>query len=278
MFAYVSLGTNDVARATRFYDAALAPLGLARCEARSDAAEASWAGWGRHAAGGSRQVSLWVCQPFDGRPASAGNGTMVALPGDSWDQVDGFHAAALAHGGTSEGAPGLRPHYGADFYAAYVRDPDGNKLAAVCRGFATRQASEAAARARSRGNAGLDHVHIFASDLAATVDFFRRMLGAAVVWDEPAAGVRNVRLALGRGHVHVYDQPPRRERGGAIHHLGVATDDLEGLVARMREAGFAFRNPIRDDGAFRYVMIAGPDDLLIELFECREPVRWGIRD
>jgi predicted lactoylglutathione lyase len=60
---------------------------------------------------------------------------MVALWVRTWAEVDTFHAAALAHGGRSEGAPGLRLQYNPDFYAAYVRDPDGNKLAAVCRGF-----------------------------------------------------------------------------------------------------------------------------------------------
>ena len=60
---------------------------------------------------------------------------MVAFSARSWKEVEEFHAQALAHGGASEGAPGLRPQYTPDFYAAYVRDPDGNKLAAVCRGF-----------------------------------------------------------------------------------------------------------------------------------------------
>jgi len=124
---------------------------------------------------------------------------------------------------------------------------------------------------------GLDHVHIFASDVAATVDFFRTMFGAQVVWDEAAAGVRNVRLALGAAFIQVYDQPPRAPRGGAIHHLGIETDDLDGLVAQMTARGFRFRNPVRDEPKFRYVMISGPDDLLIELFECREPVRWQVR-
>ena len=59
---------------------------------------------------------------------------MVALWAKSWREVEAFHASALAHGGTSEGAPGLRLAYNPDFYAAYVRDPDGNKLAVVCRG------------------------------------------------------------------------------------------------------------------------------------------------
>jgi predicted lactoylglutathione lyase len=63
------------------------------------------------------------------------NGSMVAFGARSWKEVDDFHAAALARGGSSEGAPGLRPQYNPGFYAAYVRDPDGNKVAAVCRGF-----------------------------------------------------------------------------------------------------------------------------------------------
>ena len=69
--------------------------------------------------------------PFDQQPATAGNGSMVAVAAPSRRGVDEFHAAALAAGGSSEGAPGLRPHYGPNFYVAYVRDPDGNKLAAV---------------------------------------------------------------------------------------------------------------------------------------------------
>jgi predicted lactoylglutathione lyase len=63
----------------------------------------------------------------------------LGLAAKSWEQVDAFHAAALSHGGTSEGEPGLRVHYQPDFYAAYVRDPDRNKLAVVCRGFTQRQ-------------------------------------------------------------------------------------------------------------------------------------------
>jgi catechol 2,3-dioxygenase-like lactoylglutathione lyase family enzyme len=124
---------------------------------------------------------------------------------------------------------------------------------------------------------GLDHVHLFASDVEASVEFFRSMFGATVVWDEDAAGARNVRLALGAAFIHLYDQPPRAPRGGAIHHLGIETDDLDGLVARMTAQGFRFRNPVRDEPRFRYVMVGGPDDLLIELFECREPERWQVR-
>jgi catechol 2,3-dioxygenase-like lactoylglutathione lyase family enzyme len=123
---------------------------------------------------------------------------------------------------------------------------------------------------------GLEHVHLFASDLDATVAFFRTMFGATPVWDHDAAGARNVRLALGNAFLQLYDQPPKRPRGGAMHHVGIATDDLDALVGHMSSQGYAFRNPVRDAGDFRYVMVSGPDDLLIELFECREPARWGM--
>ncbi len=99
MFTYVYLGTNDLERATRFYDAAMASLGLRRCVTNDPEWDRISAGWGTYEDGGVRELALWVGKPFD-----------------------------------QEGAPGLRPHYGPDFYAAYVRDPDGNKLAAVCRG------------------------------------------------------------------------------------------------------------------------------------------------
>ncbi|NCM96168.1 MAG: VOC family protein [Rhodobacterales bacterium] len=122
MFAYITIGTNDLARAQRFYDATLATLGATRlvtsdCEL----------GYGP--AGGPPR--LWINHPFDGRPASVGNGSMPALIAATRAAVDAFHAAALAHGGSDEGAPGLR-RYGPDFYAAYLRDPDGNKLSALC--------------------------------------------------------------------------------------------------------------------------------------------------
>ena len=138
MLTYVYVGTNDLARAIRFYSATLAPLGMPRCVTGDPEWDRTAAGWGIYEDGGARELGFWVGTPFDERPASVGNGSMVAFSAASWRQVEEFHAAALAHGGRCEGAPGLRPHYGADFYAAYVRDPDGNKLAAVSRGFTTR--------------------------------------------------------------------------------------------------------------------------------------------
>ncbi len=134
MFTYVCLGTNDLARAARFYDAALAVLGIARCDTSGEPDWQGTIGWGVYEDHGRRELALWLTTPFNRQAATAGNGTMVALRAQSWEQVDRFHSTALAHGGTSEGAPGLRPQYNADFYACYVRDPDGNKLAVVCRG------------------------------------------------------------------------------------------------------------------------------------------------
>jgi catechol 2,3-dioxygenase-like lactoylglutathione lyase family enzyme len=77
------------------------------------------------------RIRFWVTRPYDDKPATIGNGSMPALIAPTRAAVDAFHQAALAHGGTDEGTPGLRP-YGASFYACYVRDPDGNKLSAVC--------------------------------------------------------------------------------------------------------------------------------------------------
>jgi catechol 2,3-dioxygenase-like lactoylglutathione lyase family enzyme len=116
----VTLGTADLDRAIRFYDPVMAVLGLARLPD----APPGWAGWGPPDGPG-----LWLCAPFDGRPATAGNGSMVTFRATGAAQVRAFHAAALAHGGTDEGPPGTRPAYDPGFYVAYVRDPDGHKLA-----------------------------------------------------------------------------------------------------------------------------------------------------
>ena len=134
MFTYVSLGSCDLHRSVAFYDPVMAAIGHARCDTGDDSEWDGWVGWGAYSEAGQIEVALWLCTPFDGRPASVGNGTMVALRASTWEQVQVFHREALAHGGACEGGPGLRPHYGTDFYACYVRDPDGNKLAAVFRG------------------------------------------------------------------------------------------------------------------------------------------------
>ena len=116
MIGYVTLGTNDLARATRFYDALAAELGVGRMM-ESD----TFIAWGKP--GGGAGVGL--TSPFDGKPATVGNGVMVALEASDRVQVGKLHEIALANGGSDEGAPGERSP---GFYAAYFRDPDGNKL------------------------------------------------------------------------------------------------------------------------------------------------------
>lgn len=123
MLIYITIGTNDVARATPFYDAVMGALGYER--RFSSDTEIGFA------APGDRDSTVYISTPYDERPATVGNGSMPALVAPSRASVDGFHAAGLAHGGTDEGAPGLRP-YRPNFYACYLRDPDGNKLSAVC--------------------------------------------------------------------------------------------------------------------------------------------------
>ena len=123
MLSYITLGTNDLARAAHFYDPVLATLSHIRLTA-----DGSELGYGPQ---GADPIPLWVGLPYDGAPATRGNGSMICLAAPSRAAVDAFHAAALAHGGSDEGAPGLR-RYGPHFYACYVRDPDGNKLSAVC--------------------------------------------------------------------------------------------------------------------------------------------------
>ena len=120
MIGYTCVGTNDLARATAFYDALFAIVG-AKHFFETDRGS----GWGT----APGKPLFCVMRPFDGRPATVGNGDMVALVAKDTDQVAALHARALALGGTDEGAPGLRGH---DFYGAYFRDLDGNKLAAYC--------------------------------------------------------------------------------------------------------------------------------------------------
>jgi catechol 2,3-dioxygenase-like lactoylglutathione lyase family enzyme len=124
MILYATLGVADFERAIRFYDPVMAALGIERAPDWND----EFIGWGKSYDDG---VSLWLCKPFDGCAPAPGNGAMLAFQANSADEVNAFHAAAMAYGGADEGAPGLRPHYTPHFYAAYVRDPDGNKLAAV---------------------------------------------------------------------------------------------------------------------------------------------------
>jgi len=122
MIGYVTLGTNDIARGAKFYDALLGTIGATRFM-ESD----TFIAW----AVNPTAPALSIIKPFDGKPATVGNGVMVALVFDQTSKVDAFYKKAMELGGTDEGAPGPR---GEGFYAAYFRDPDGNKLNAFCMG------------------------------------------------------------------------------------------------------------------------------------------------
>jgi len=115
MIGYVTLGTDDLEKAKTFYDTVLGELGGARTMTME-----RMQGYGN-----KRGPMLAVCRPYDGKGATAGNGTMIALAAPSRELVDKVHAVALASGAADEGAPGLR---GDTFYGAYFRDLDGNKL------------------------------------------------------------------------------------------------------------------------------------------------------
>lgn len=127
MLLYITLGSNDLNRSRLFYDACLSPLGI-MCHVVHD----DEIGYGPASVPSTvRQCHLWIVKPFLKLPATWGNGTLLALAASTRESVDRFYVAAIAHGGMDEGVPGLRPYH-ADFYAAYVRDPDGNKISAVC--------------------------------------------------------------------------------------------------------------------------------------------------
>jgi catechol 2,3-dioxygenase-like lactoylglutathione lyase family enzyme len=126
VISHTFIGVNDFAAAFRFYQAVLAPLGL---ELRFQDMARPWAGW--QTPGQARPLFL-IGAPHDGEAATVGNGAMVALLAQTRAAVDAAHAAGLAAGGKDEGAPGPRPHYHPDYYGAYLRDPDGNKIAIAC--------------------------------------------------------------------------------------------------------------------------------------------------
>ena len=122
MLANVIFGVRDMKRATSFYDAIFTPLGYKRVSTGE-----KFTGYGP-----AEKANFFICMPRNGQPASAGNGTQVTVTAPDTASVDAFHKAALASGGSCEGAPGYRPPEKKTSYAAYVRDPDGNKIMAVC--------------------------------------------------------------------------------------------------------------------------------------------------
>lgn len=125
MIAYVTVGTDNIVTAKRFYSAFLPSLNYGLTEGPEGLS------YVLPVPAGSVPVSpdFYVKPTFDGRPATAGNGTMVAFEANNQQQVRDLHAAAIAAGGTNEGAPGFREAYSAGFYVGYLRDPQGNKIA-----------------------------------------------------------------------------------------------------------------------------------------------------
>lgn len=126
MFSHIMVGAADFDRAMAFYTPVLNALGV---KFRFMEPGRPWAGW--QSSPGPRPLFL-IGRPHDQKPHAPGNGQMVAFMAPSRGAVDTVYAMALAHGGSSEGAPGLRPEYHPHYYAAYFRDPDGNKLCVVC--------------------------------------------------------------------------------------------------------------------------------------------------
>lgn len=126
MFSHVFIGISDFDRAFAFYSALMQSLGIGQrfCDKAKP-----WAGW--HSADGTRPL-LVIGKPHDGQAHSPGNGQMMALLAADRECVRSAYKIALAHGGMREGEPGLRPHYHANYYGAYFRDPDGNKLCVAC--------------------------------------------------------------------------------------------------------------------------------------------------
>lgn len=130
MFSHITVGCIDLDRAAAFYDALLQPMGLTRRGVAPDGGPLS-ACWvhPQHAF-----PRFYVYLPRDGLPATPGNGSMLAFKAESPHVVRAAYSAGIAAGGVDQGMPGHRPRYGAGYYGAYLRDPDGNKLHVVHRG------------------------------------------------------------------------------------------------------------------------------------------------
>ncbi|GAC1552024.1 MAG: VOC family protein [Collimonas sp.] len=126
MISHVFVGITDFQRAFRFYSAVMETLDLQLkfCDAGKP-----WAAW---IASGKARPLFIIGSPYNGEMATAGNGQMIALLAPTRTAVDNAYAAALKNGGRCEGAPGLRPEYHADYYGAYFRDADGNKMCVCC--------------------------------------------------------------------------------------------------------------------------------------------------
>jgi len=168
MLGYITLGTNDLARGAKFYDAILGARGVSRMMG-SD--ESSFIAWGEPGGG----TGLGLTNPFDKNPASAGNGVMAAIACENRAQVDEIYKLALSLGAQDEGAPGERPGP-PNFYAGYFRDPDGNKLNVFTMGPDAK-----------RDNV-VGYMTMGTNDIARAKAFYSALaeeLGASLVWETP---------------------------------------------------------------------------------------------
>ncbi len=111
------------------------------------------------------------------------------------------------------------------------------------------------------------HVHLFASDINKSLDFYQTFFGGEVILDLEVAGARNVFMKVGSGRIHFYDQSPKVAGSGSIHHFGIQTNDVEMDYQRLQTGGVAFNKPVVDLVYMKYIMVPAPDGVLIELFE-----------
>jgi catechol 2,3-dioxygenase-like lactoylglutathione lyase family enzyme len=126
MIGYVTIGMLDAEKSGRFYDAVMGAIGNER-----KFNEGGWIGYGPK---GEDSHGVYICPPHDGKPATAGNGTMIAFVAPSKDAVRNAYESGLSSGGTDEGAPGPRPADSTTFYGCYLRDPTGNKICVYAKG------------------------------------------------------------------------------------------------------------------------------------------------
>ena len=170
MFSHFTVGTNDLGRALSFYNGVMDALGQSLCYENIEQ------GYLMYTPRDKSYPHLFVCRPTDGLPATWSNGFHIAYTVSDTVSVDRFFETALSRGGYDEGGPGFRPQYAADYYSAYVRDPDGNKLQAVCY-----------ADGQSAGATGgvVSHIAIGLVDLERERAFYGAVLGELGIVELP---------------------------------------------------------------------------------------------
>ncbi|WP_431095608.1 VOC family protein [Polaromonas aquatica] len=141
MFSHITVGCSDLDISSRFYDAILLPLGLVRRLVPPRPGRL-WSCW---IMPGAELPRFYIYLPYDGRPCTSGNGSMVAFVAPNPESVDAAYENGIKEGGTDDGKPGPRDRYGAGYYGAYIRDPDGNKIHLVYRGDLLPRAPDAVA-------------------------------------------------------------------------------------------------------------------------------------